>query len=88
MSKKIIFSSFYCISCGKKVLDLPRNKGHLYKSFHRKKLFCPWCSQEINTVECKNESDVWNFKEKYNNGEYNKEALESIYHCAGQNFSK
>lgn len=75
---KIVMNSFYCINCGKKTLDLPRNRGFQHEKFHRKKLYCFNCKTEINHVECKNDEEVWDFKEDFLNGNFKEEALESL----------
>ena len=70
--------SFYCINCGKKAYELMRKTGHQYPRFHRKKMYCPYCKQEINMVECKNEADIFEFRNDFINGVYKDEAEDSI----------
>mgnify|MGYP004637869535 CR=1 FL=1 len=69
-----IFHDFYCINCGNKSYTLPRKTSKLKEQFHRKVLFCPCCKKDINHVECRNEEEVKEFKEAYDNGEYIAEA--------------
>lgn len=70
--------SFYCIRCGHKVLDLPRKPGHQYKKFHRKKLYCTSCREEVNCIECRNQYEINEFKENYENGVYQNESQKSL----------
>lgn len=78
--------SFYCINCGNKGLDIPRKVSHQYGKFHRKKLYCFYCKKEINHIECRNQAEVDEFKENFENGVYKDECEESIaaLRCARQ----
>lgn len=60
--------SFWCPKCGNKAMDLPRRVGHQHKDLHRKKLWCPTCKMEQNTVECKDDEDVFIFKQMFEEG--------------------
>ena len=75
---RIVEHSFYCIQCGKKGIPLARQVGHQRSSFHRKKLYCVYCKQEVNHVECRNYEEVEKFKEDFENGVFEDEAKESI----------
>ena len=68
---------FMCIQCGKLAMILPRPVGHQYKNGHRKRLYCPHCKVEINCVECKNDEDIFYFKEDFANGLYKEECEEN-----------
>lgn len=46
-------SDFYCVKCGKKGLPIWRKKGKEREAGHLKKLYCIYCKEEINHVECK-----------------------------------
>lgn len=78
MATKYETHSFYCINCGNKSYDLPRKKGRLCSSFHRKKLYCPHCKNTINNIECKTIEEVEKFKEEFKRGVYKDEAKESL----------
>lgn len=80
---KVEFSQFYCINCGKYVLDLPRKSYKLHKTGHLKKLYCPHCKMEVNCYECRTEYDVFDFKERFENREFSELAIASIEHCQG-----
>ena len=75
---KTVEHSFYCIKCGRKGIPLARKEGHQHKSFHRKKLYCVFCTQEVNHIECKNFEEVEKFKEDFKNGVFVDEAEESV----------
>ena len=79
---------FYCIKCGNKGIPLSRDRGHQHKRFHRKKLFCLTCQQEVNHIECKNLEDVEKFKEDFKNGVYTDEAEESISYVRASRLGK
>ena len=68
------FSSFYCPSCGKKAMDLPRPRSLTRQSFHRKKLYCPWCKETYNCIECRNEIERQVFITDWEDGVYEEEA--------------
>ena len=80
--------SFYCMNCGREGLPIARNRGHLHAKNHRKALWCPWCQQEVNHVECKTYDDVIEFKENFENGVYKDEAADSISYLRARGFGQ
>ena len=70
--------SFYCIKCGNKGIPLMRRQSLQHEKMHRKKLYCLYCKEEVNHVECKNLEEVEIFKLNFKNGVYINEAEESI----------
>lgn len=70
--------SFYCMKCGNKGIPIQRKSGFQHSKFHRKKLYCIYCQEEVNHVECKNEEDVEEFLENFKNGVYKDEAERSL----------
>ena len=46
-------SEFYCIRCGRLGIPIPRKKGAEREGGHLKKLWCLYCKEEVNHVECK-----------------------------------
>jgi hypothetical protein len=70
--------SFYCIQCGNKGIPIMRNNGRAKEKFHRKKLYCLHCKQEINHIECRTEEEVNQFKEDFESGVYLSEVEEII----------
>lgn len=75
---KYIEHSFYCMRCGKKVYNLQRRDSHKHEKHHRKKLWCPWCCMEVNTIECRNDEEVYEFREAFEKGAYKEELAESL----------
>lgn len=78
LKKNLIEHSFFCINCGKKNLPIFRNKGHQHSKFHRKRMYCPYCKNDYNMVECKNYDEVNEFHDKFEKGEFKNEAEESL----------
>ena len=75
--------SFYCLQCGQRGIPLARPQGFKHEKMHRKKLYCIYCKQEVNHVECKDYAEVEEFKYNFMNGVYKNEAEESISHVRG-----
>ena len=73
-----ITHDFYCLNCGHKGIPLPRQTNKQRKKWHRKKLYCPFCKQTVNHVECRNFYEVELFLEAFKNGEFKQEAENSI----------
>lgn len=77
-NNKFVMNDFYCMNCGAKNLALPRRDSHQHERFHRKKMYCFHCKQEVNHIECKTYEDVLEFRENFENGVYADEAKDSI----------
>lgn len=77
-SNSVVINRFFCINCGNESTPLARKRGHQHERFHRKKCFCVTCQRCINHVECKNETDIEDFKAAFIAGEYAAEAAESV----------
>ena len=77
--------TFWCIRCGNRGVDLQRKVNHRHGKHHRKKLWCPWCKMEVNHVECRNDWEVEEFKEKFAAGEYKQELKESLNYIDKEN---
>lgn len=45
---------------------------------HRKRLYCPWCKEEVNHVECRTQEDIEQFKQDFEAGLFVEEAAASI----------
>lgn len=73
---------FYCLNCAG-ALPLARKLSNLKEQHHRKKLFCPYCKNTVNMVECKNYADKLEFMENFEKGLYKEEALASIQFVEG-----
>ena len=74
---KIEYNDFYCLNCGKPI-PLPRKVGHQHLSGHRKVIYCPFCRETVNHIQCKSYADVIEFKEAFKRGDFIEEAKESI----------
>lgn len=70
--------SFYCVACGNKGIPIQRPQGFKHVTMHRKKLYCMFCKQEVNHIECKTFDEVQEFRENFENGVYKDEAEESL----------
>ena len=81
MSKRkgrIELHDFYCLKCGNKGIGVFRNVGFQRERFHRKRLYCPFCKEEVNHIECKTYEEVQIFKDAFERGEFKDEAEESV----------
>lgn len=76
--QSMILHDFYCIKCGNKGISIMRKQGHQREKFHRKKLYCPFCKNTINHIECKTMEDIEIFKQNFKEGLYINEAQESL----------
>ena len=78
MGKKFETHDFYCMNCGRKGIPLQRKVGHQHSKLHRKKLYCIYCGEEVNHIECRTLSEVEKFKANFAKGVYKKDAKDSI----------
>ncbi len=69
---------FYCMKCGRKGIPLPRKRGLQHEKFHRKKLYCLSCKEEVNHVECRTYAEKEKFLEDFSNGVFTEEAKASV----------
>lgn len=76
--QRIELHDFYCLKCGNKGIGVFRNVGFQRERFHRKRLYCPFCKEEVNHIECKTYEEVQIFKYAFERGEFKDEAEESI----------
>ena len=83
--RSYVRSDFYCPNCGKSV-SIQRRKGYQRASGHRKKMYCPWCRNTLNMIECKTQDDIEEFKERFFAGEFAEEVKASIEFCEKENF--
>ena len=49
----MLISNFYCTKCGHKGIPIARKENQMREPGHLKKLYCLYCGQEVNHVECK-----------------------------------
>jgi predicted kinase len=62
--------SFFCTKCGNIGIPIPRKKGDQRERFHKKKLYCIYCKEEVNHIECRTMMDEVEFRKKFLRGEY------------------
>ena len=72
---------FYCMNCGRKGIPLSRRVSFQHGKFHRKKLYCIYCKEEVNHIECKTYEEVKIFKDAFEREEFKEEAEESLSYC-------
>ena len=76
---------FYCMKCGKKGIPVQRKINHKHGKHHRKKLWCMYCKQEVNHIECRNDQEVQEFLENFAAGMYKEEVEESLNYIQKEN---
>lgn len=74
---------FFCINCGKEGIPLARQTSLKKEKFHRKKLYCATCNKVLNHIECRSDIEVYEFKEQYQEGLFQQEAIESLFYMEG-----
>ncbi len=60
---------FFCPRCGEESIPLARTKGKDRGKHHLKMLYCYHCKMTLNHVECRNDQEVAEFKEKFKAGD-------------------
>lgn len=81
--KQTVIHDFYCMNCGKKAIPLARAASMRHSKHHRKQMYCIWCKETVNMIECRNDEEVFEFKENFEKGLYKDEAKDSIDYCRG-----
>lgn len=71
-------TTLWCMNCGQEGIPIVRKRSSLKEQFHRKKMYCWHCMQEVNHIECRNEFEIEEFKKNYAEGLYKDEAFESL----------
>ena len=61
---------FFCPRCGYENVPLARKMSKIKEKHHLKKLYCYKCNLVLNQIECRNYEEVLEFKEKFENGEF------------------
>ena len=79
---------FYCMNCGRKGIPLSRRVSLQHGKFHRKKLYCIYCKEEVNHIECRTPEEVEEFKENFENGVYKDEAQDSLSYVRSSGIRK
>lgn len=81
MSKQQTYTtdhSFFCICCGNKGIPLARREGRRREQHHRKKMYCRFCKEEVNHIECRTLEEVELFQKNFKKGVYLDEAKASL----------
>lgn len=78
---KVDIHDFYCLNCGHKSLPCLRPQAHRREKFHRKKLYCPHCGLTVNHIEVKSDAEAFEFREAFENGDFEREAEISVEEC-------
>ena len=52
-NKSFTTSDFYCTRCGRQGIPIARRLGAEREAGHLKRLYCLYCREEVNHVECK-----------------------------------
>lgn len=69
---------FFCMNCGKEGIPISRNRGRDRGKFHRKVLYCPNCKKTVNHIECRDDEEIVQFKNNFEQGIYINEVQESL----------
>lgn len=69
---------FYCINCGNKSIPLARAGNKRKGKGHRKNMYCPTCKHTVNHIECRNQYEVEEFLEDFQNGVFLEEAAQEL----------
>ena len=60
---------FFCPRCGQESIPLARKIGQKREKHHLKMLYCYHCKMTLNHVECRDEEEAKEFKERFLTGE-------------------
>ena len=71
-------SAFYCMACGNRGIPIARRKSHQHEKHHRKKIYCLYCKEEINHIECRTAEEIRIFQRNFRKGVYEDEAKASM----------
>lgn len=80
MGKCYTIHEFRCMKCGQAGIPLARRSGHQHAKFHRKKLYCIHCKEEVNHIEIKSEEELSEFLINWESGVYVDEVEASLAH--------
>ena len=77
--------TFYCMNCGREAIPIQRQISHKHEKHHRKVLYCPWCKQTVNHIECRTPAEVLEFKTNFEKGLYKNECQTSLNYSNSSN---
>ena len=81
--KGMEYHDFFCLKCGNKGIPIGRKQGFQHGKYHRKKLYCIHCREEVNHMECRTQEEIDEFRNAFERGEFVNEAEESISYVRG-----
>ena len=73
-----ILTDLFCLNCGNKGIPIYRKRNGIREAGHRKALYCIHCRETVNHYECRNSSEIYDFKQRFAAGEFAEEAKNSI----------
>lgn len=73
-----ILTDLFCLNCGNKGIPIYRKKSSIREAGHRKALYCINCKETVNHYECRNINEIYDFKQRFQSGEFAEEAKNSI----------
>ena len=85
--KGMEYHDFFCLKCGNKGIPIGRRQGFQHGKYHRKKLYCIHCREEVNHMECRTQAEIDEFKAAFERGEFVNEAEESIFYVRSERLS-
>ena len=86
-NQKTTTSEFYCTKCGRRGIPIARKIGKQREAGHLKKLYCPFCREEINHAEIRpfGEYNYEDFKLEFELGRFvdgNKIPTNELQNCS------
>ena len=71
-NQKTTTSEFYCTKCGRRGIPIARKVGKQREAGHLKKLYCPFCREEVNHAEIRpfGEYNYEDFKLEFDLGRF------------------
>ena len=87
-NKEITTSEFYCTKCGKKGIPIARKLGSQREAGHLKRLYCPFCREEVNHAEIRpfGEYDYEDFQLEFELGRFLEDgsriAIQDLLSCS------
>ena len=61
---------FFCCKCANEGIPIARRSSHKHGAFHKKKLWCLNCKDEINHIEIRSSEEIDTFLNNFKNGVY------------------
>lgn len=71
---------FMCPICCRETIPVARRASQQRFKGHRKWLYCPWRKQQVNTYECRSESEKAEFQQMFATGKITKTYSQALEH--------